>query len=96
MNNGIIEGILRKVEAMKRDIERLQIYEMSAPIGARVYNSAAISHATSGTWQALTFNSERYDTGRRRMQRVDVGLQFELMGAHTLRQTPEWQLQTLE
>ena len=31
-------------------------------VGARVYNSANISIATSGTSQALTFNSERYDT----------------------------------
>lgn len=30
---------------------------------ARVYNSANISHTTSGSWQAITFNSERYDTG---------------------------------
>lgn len=30
---------------------------------ARVYNSAAISHATSGSNQIITFNSERYDTG---------------------------------
>lgn len=30
---------------------------------ARVYNSANISHTTSGSFQALTFNSERYDTG---------------------------------
>ena len=30
--------------------------------GARVYNSANISITTSGTSQALTFNSERYDT----------------------------------
>lgn len=29
----------------------------------RVYNNAAISHTTSGTPQALTFNSERYDVG---------------------------------
>lgn len=29
----------------------------------RVYNSANISHTTSGTLQALTFDSERYDTG---------------------------------
>lgn len=29
----------------------------------RVYNSAAISHTTSGTPQALTFNSERFDVG---------------------------------
>lgn len=28
---------------------------------ARVYNSANISHSSSGSWQALTFNSERYD-----------------------------------
>lgn len=29
----------------------------------RVYNSANISHATSGTEQAVTFNSERVDVG---------------------------------
>lgn len=29
---------------------------------ARVYNSATISHTTSGSWQTLTFDSERYDT----------------------------------
>lgn len=29
----------------------------------RVYNSATISHTTSGVYQALTFNSERYDKG---------------------------------
>ena len=27
----------------------------------RAYNSAAISHTTTGAWQALTFNSERFD-----------------------------------
>jgi hypothetical protein len=30
---------------------------------ARVYNSVAISHTTSGSWQALTFDSERVDVG---------------------------------
>ena len=30
---------------------------------ARVYNSANISHTTSGAFQAVTFNSERYDVG---------------------------------
>jgi len=29
--------------------------------GARVYNSTNVSHATSGTNQAVTFNTERYD-----------------------------------
>lgn len=28
---------------------------------ARVYNSATISHTTSGSWQSVTFDSERYD-----------------------------------
>ena len=28
----------------------------------RVYNNANITHNTSGTWQALSFNSERNDT----------------------------------
>jgi hypothetical protein len=29
--------------------------------GARVYNDANITHNTTGTWQTLTFNSERWD-----------------------------------
>jgi hypothetical protein len=29
----------------------------------RVYNNAAISHTTTGAWQAVTLNSERHDTG---------------------------------
>ena len=35
---------------------------LANPPSCRVYNSAAISITTSGTAQALTFNSERYDT----------------------------------
>jgi hypothetical protein len=30
---------------------------------ARVYNSTSFSHTTSGNWLAVTFDSERYDTG---------------------------------
>ena len=30
---------------------------------ARAYNSATISHATSGSWQAVALDSERYDVG---------------------------------
>lgn len=35
---------------------------LANPPQCRVYNSAAISIAVSGTAQALTFNSERFDT----------------------------------
>ena len=35
---------------------------LAGPPRTRVYNNANISHATSGTLQAVTFNSERYDT----------------------------------
>lgn len=39
----------------------------------RVYNSANISHATSGSWQALTFNSERYDNDSIHSTSSDTG-----------------------
>lgn len=29
---------------------------------ARVYNDANLTHSTNGGWQAVSFNSERYDT----------------------------------
>lgn len=35
----------------------------NAKPSCRVYNSANISHTTSGTWQVVTFDSERWDTG---------------------------------
>jgi hypothetical protein len=35
---------------------------LANPPTCHVYNSSTISHATSGAWQALTFNSERFDT----------------------------------
>jgi len=35
----------------------------STAIGARVYNSGDIELVATATWQALTFNSERFDTG---------------------------------
>lgn len=35
---------------------------LANPPACRVYNNASISHATSGNWQTVTFNSERYDT----------------------------------
>lgn len=44
------------------DILGTDIAFLANPPRCRVYNSANISHATSGVAQALTFNSERYDT----------------------------------
>jgi hypothetical protein len=50
---------LRRLRDRVATLEGLE----SAPtnIICRVYNSAAISHTTSGTFQALTFDSERFD-----------------------------------
>ncbi len=39
------------------------VLTLSAQPRARVFNSAAISHTTSSTWQSLTFDTERYDVG---------------------------------
>lgn len=36
--------------------------DLANPPSCRVFNSVAISHATTATWQALTFDSERRDT----------------------------------
>lgn len=44
------------------DIVRDDLQFLANPPKCRVYNSANISIATSGTPQALTFNSERFDT----------------------------------
>lgn len=44
------------------DILGNDIVFLANPPKTRVYNSAAISHATSGAWQALTFDNERFDT----------------------------------
>lgn len=48
---------MSNLQAMARDLGPLILRNG----GARVYNSATISHATSGANQAVTFNSERYD-----------------------------------
>jgi hypothetical protein len=48
--------------------------ELRQPVPqARVYNDANISHATSSTAQALTFNSERYDIGDLHSTSVNTG-----------------------
>lgn len=46
---------------------------LANPPKCRVYNSAAISITTSGTDQALTFNSERYDTDTLHSTAVNTG-----------------------
>lgn len=63
--NALYEG----VRIYETDTDRILYYNGSAWViiggtvvpTCRVYNSANISHTTSGTAQALTFNSERYD-----------------------------------
>ena len=51
------------VASLRGDLLIVGVPDSDNPLvpAARVYNSANISHATSGSWQALTFNSERYD-----------------------------------
>ncbi len=44
------------------DILSDDITFLANPPKVRVYNSAAISHATNAAFQAVTFNSERFDT----------------------------------
>lgn len=46
-----------------RNFNAIQAQWIKGPAQARVYNSANISIATSGTRQFLTFDSEWYDTG---------------------------------
>ena len=56
--------IQRLLDWLKNQIADLftRVGSLETPAQARVYNDANISITTSGTPQALTFNSERYDT----------------------------------
>jgi hypothetical protein len=40
---------------------RLEVVSYRTVHAARVYNNASLSHATSGAWQPVTFNSEAFD-----------------------------------
>jgi hypothetical protein len=59
-----LEEIIKKYNASMRflvtSFSRL-IDDLGFDYNARVYNDANISHTSSGTEQALTFNQERYD-----------------------------------
>lgn len=46
---------------------------LATPPSCRVFNSATISHATSGSFQYLTFNSERFDTDTMHSTSVSTG-----------------------
>ena len=52
------------VDRLRIELNRLQglVLPTSRFIGARVYNSAAFSHNSSGSWLAVTFDAERFDT----------------------------------
>lgn len=55
--------LLRDGSVTDANFQRLA-QDMNPPVPqARVYNSANISHAVSGTEQVVTFDSERFDNG---------------------------------
>lgn len=54
--------ILSELEMLRRRLERVERQEQILPMKARVYNDANIS-IPNNTLTALTFNSERFDTG---------------------------------
>lgn len=58
---------------------------LASPPRCRVYNNANISHTTSGTQQALTFNSERYDTDTMHSTAVNTGrITFTTAGTYAV------------
>ena len=59
----VIAGDQVAVAVLRGDLLIVGVPNSDNPLipAARVYNSANIPIATSGSWQALTFNSERYD-----------------------------------
>lgn len=58
--------------------------DMNPPVPqTRVYNSANISHTTSGTRQFLTFDSERFDNGSLHSTSANTGrLTFPITGLY--------------
>ncbi|MDQ3155989.1 MAG: hypothetical protein M3Q98_04600 [Actinomycetota bacterium] len=67
------------------DAVRDAVQFLANPPKVRVYNSASISHVTSGTSQALTFNSERYDTDTMHSTSVNTGrITFTTAGTYSL------------
>lgn len=63
------------VASLRGDLLIVGVPDSDNPLvpAVRVYNSANISHATSGSWQALTFNSERYDNDSIHSTSSDTG-----------------------
>lgn len=57
---GNVDDALDQLAERVDDLERRETPHMG--IGARVYNDAAITHDSSGSWKTLTFNSEHWDT----------------------------------
>lgn len=61
------------------------------PPACRVYNNAAINIATSGVAQALTFNTERYDTDSMHDVAVNTGrITFNTAGLYLVFATVEF------
>jgi hypothetical protein len=55
--------LIRIINDIRSELQAFQRKILNTPVpSARVYNNANISHATSATFQALTFNSERWDS----------------------------------
>lgn len=64
--------ILSELDALRRRIERVERLEQILPMKARVYNDANISIPNNAS-TALTFNSERFDTGGFHSTSVNTG-----------------------
>ncbi len=63
----------RQIAVLADQLERLRKADAGTGISARVFNTAAISIAVSGTNQALTFNAETYDTASFHSTLSDTG-----------------------
>lgn len=73
------------------DILSDDISFLARPPRCRVYNSADISHTTSGAEQAVTFNSERFDTDTMHSTSVNTSrLTFTTAGTYLIGATVEF------
>jgi len=59
---GWVEALIRSWMPKRAGKDNKEGHKHAAVARVSVYNSAAISHATSGAWQGLTFDSEYFDT----------------------------------
>lgn len=64
---------------------------LATPPSCRVYNSSNISHSSSGSYQYLTFNNERYDTDTMHSTSVNTGrITFTTAGKYHVGATIEF------